>query len=331
MSAPQISIVVLSCNRRDDLAKNLPRLAAWTAESGNELIISDNASSDGSRELLAQIRSQFPHVQVALNETNLGVGAGRNVGFRLATGEILLCLDDDSDPQPEFLEALPGLFAAYPEVGLISPRILHPSSGENQNDHGPDPCLVANFHGSCHAFRREVVDAIGLQDEGCRFGGEEIDFSIRAHGAGFSTLVHPDYISYHNSFVRPVEEQMKRWTQWVYNYARVLGKNFPAPMATRLANGYTKQFAFKFVRAGQRGEAAKLTAEGARGLADGLKLFTSCPPATVEFYSHPDLRPEFGNVTVMQKILARILRKKHREPYPVERRPLPEPVGPAGG
>ena len=124
---------------------------------------------------------------------------------------------------------------------------------------------------------------------------------------------------------------MKRWTQWVYNYARVLGKNFPEPMARRLANAYTKQFAFKFVRAGQRDEAAKLTAEGARGLADGLKLFTTCPPATVELYSHPDLRPEFGNVTVMQKIVARILRTQHREPYPVERRPLPGPAGTPGG
>lgn len=331
MSVPQISIVVLSCNRRDDLARNLPRLAAWTAKTGNELIISDNASTDESRELLAQIQSQHPHVQVALNETNLGVGAGRNVGFRQATGDILLCLDDDSDPQVEFLEDLPGLFAAYPEAGIISPQIMHPTSGENQNDHGPDPAFVANFHGSCHAFRRELVAAIGLQDEGCHFGGEEIDYSIRAHAAGFSTLIHPDYVSYHNSFVRPVEEQMKRWTKWVYNYARVLGKNFPEPMARRLATSYTKQFAFKFVRAGQQAEAAKLTREGARGLVEGLKLFTGCPATTIEFYSDPDLRPEFGNVTLLQKIVGRVLRKKHREPHRVERRPVPAPTRTAGG
>lgn len=323
MSAPQISIVVLSCNRRDDLTKNLPRLAAWTAKTGNELIISDNASTDGSRELLTELQSQFPHVKVSLNETNLGVGAGRNVGFRLATGDIILCLDDDSDPEEEFLEVLPSLFAAYPEMGVMSPRVLHPETKENNNNHGPDPAFVANFHGSCHAFRRAVVDAIGLQDEGCKFGGEEIDFSIRAHMAGYRTLVHPDFISYHNCFVRPPEEQMKRWKQWAYNYARVLGKNFPEPMARRLATQYSKRFAFKFARLGQREEAVKLALEGERGLADGLKLFTGCPPETVAFYSHPDLRPEFGNVTVWQTIVARILQKKHREPYPVERRPLP--------
>lgn len=296
---PVLSIVILSHNRLADLRANLEYLLAAGREDW-EIIVVDNASTDGTPEYLAGLG--HPRLTVVANPENRGVAGGRNDGFRLAKGEFIVCIDDDSQPELGFLNDLPALFAAYPEAGLITPLVLHAQDGTPQNDHGMDPMWVSNFHGSCHAFRRSLLDEIGYQDELCTFGGEEIDFSVRAHKAGYHTLYHPEYVSRHNSFVRPPAEQMKRWHRWAYNYARVLGKNFPPEMAKKLADEHTRQFALKLARAGQPRGSQTIAQEGLRGLLEGLAANEHCPVETQRFYSNPDLAPEFGNKTLLRKI-----------------------------
>lgn len=304
---PVLSIVILSHNRLDDLRANLEYLldanrADW------EVIVVDNASTDGTVEHLLGL--SHPALTTILNKENRGVAGGRNDGFARATGEYILCIDDDSQPELGFLDDLPALFAAYPEAGLITPLVLHAKDGSPQNDHGMDPMWVSNFHGSCHAFRRALLDEIGYQDELCTFGGEEIDFSVRAHKAGYQTLYHPEYVSYHNSFVRAQEEQMKRWHRWAYNYARVLGKNFPPEMAKKLADEHTRQFALKVVRAGKREESQTILQEGLKGLMEGLASNELCPVETQRFYSNPDLAPEFGNKPIIRKVWQKVAKPK---------------------
>ncbi|MDK3156887.1 glycosyltransferase [Kamptonema cortianum] len=293
---PPVSIVVLSYNRLADLRVNVPQLAEWCGEFGYELIVADNASTDGSQEYLAEAKSQFSVLQVVQNSENLGVGSGRNSGFRIANGRIILCLDDDSLPQREFLADLPALFEAYPEAGLICPLVIGKVDRVPDNYHGDEPAWVANFHGACHAFKREVVDCIGLQDEGCEFGGEEIDYSIRAHDAGFKTLYHPGYISEHNVVQQTGPERSRRTARWIYNYSRVLTKNFGPEKGAALAKNYTRVRWAALIR-GRHFELAKaLWPEHARGVQKGCEDVNLVSEGTLSFYSDPDLRPFFGNV-----------------------------------
>ncbi len=321
-----ISIVVLARNRPDEVANNLPILAAWAAGTGNELIVVDNASTDDTPVRIAAVRESHPEIAFVENRENLGVGGGRNTGFRLAKGDVVLCLDDDSNPDIDLLEDLEALFTAYPEMGILTPQIVHATSGVYQNHRMADPHWVANFHGSCHAFSRKVIDAIGLQDEECTFGGEELDYSVRAHKAGFKTLYHPDYRSLHNSFERTYEEQMQRWTHWVYNYARVLAKNFPGETGERFARNYIQLFTLKFLRAGRKEEAATVRQRGLDGFKKGQAVAEPCPAETLAFYDNPRLLPEFGNASVFQKALLRtplqFLVPGNLERNRVERRPL---------
>jgi len=305
-----LSIVVLSYNRRPDVEQNIPKLLAWCHANKGELIFVDNNSSDGTQEFIRGLLPKHPELKFVENAENRGVAGGRNDGFKLAQGKIILSIDDDSSPETDFLDKLPSIFEAYPEAGLMSPLIRHAKENSPQNDNGSDPTWVANFHGCCHAFRSDLIEKIGYQDELCTFGGEELDFSIRANKVGLKTLYHPDYICHHNSFVRPIEEQMKRWSRWVYNYARVLGKNFPAVTASKFAREYTKQFAFKLVRNGQSSYADELKKEGSRGLTDGLASAEPCPNDTLKFYLNPELTPEYGNRTLLRKLVRKFIKSK---------------------
>ena len=89
-----ISVVVLSHNRLKDLQQNLCRWCEGRI-SNLEIIVVDNASSDGSAQFLQQL-DEAGKIKAVLHDHNLGVAAGRNAGFRLAKGELIVCLDDDA-------------------------------------------------------------------------------------------------------------------------------------------------------------------------------------------------------------------------------------------
>lgn len=324
MSNPEVSIVVLSYNRQAEIEKNLPYLAAWTEKTQNELILVENKSTDDSLAIARKIAEQYPHIQIVANEENLGVGLGRNKGFRLAKGDIILNLDDDSRPDENFLDDLTALFRAYPDVGILSPLIVHPTLGMRQNGDSDDPHYVANFHGSCHAISKVVFEKIGYLDPDCRFGGEEIDFSIRAHKVGIKTLYHPDYKCYHNNFVRDnKQEDHFRVSQWHYNYCRVLGKSFPAPVARKFARAYRNHQFAKLLFSKKKMVGLGLFMEMCKkGLADGMKQNEPCPQETLDFYMNPHMIPEYGNVTLTQKIIWKLMKKKIADPPRAERKDL---------
>ena len=91
--------------------------------SGTEVIVVDNASSDGSP---AAIRAAFPRVRLIENEDNAGFGAANNQAMSGACGDFFLLLNSDAFPQPGAIPALLAHLRAHPEVGLVGPRLLNP-------------------------------------------------------------------------------------------------------------------------------------------------------------------------------------------------------------
>ena len=94
------SLVIPNWNGRDLLEKYLPSVVkAMSLHPGNEVIVVDNASSDGSAEF---INSHFPTVRVLQLPENLGFGGGSNAGFRAAKNDIVVLLKSDMSVETDF-------------------------------------------------------------------------------------------------------------------------------------------------------------------------------------------------------------------------------------
>ncbi len=303
-----LSVVVLSYNRKEELLKNLPSLCGASRETGFDLVVVDNASTDGSRAVLEELAQKNPGLRVLLNEENLGVGKGRNVGLKTVNTEFAVCIDDDTTISSSDIEEIPELFKAHPEAGILSFRVRHSLTGQWQNDHGNVACDVSNFHGAGHAFRCELLIRLKYLDEYCTFGGEELDMSIRAHAAGYRTIYVPEIVVYHNSFSRPGPEGADRRERWVYNYTRVLFKHFPRAMAVLFTLRYLTGHLYYGCRKFGVLFGFRLFIAALKGSNDGMKIHALVPEGTVRYYKRSDLRPDFGNIPLIKKMISRLTR-----------------------
>jgi GT2 family glycosyltransferase len=299
-----ISVVILSHNRLKELKQNL---LDWCENrtSNLELVVVDNGSSDGSAEFLRQLDAAGKIRAICL-EHNVGVAAGRNTGFRVVKGEIILCLDDDAYLLPTEVDKIIRYFQEDATLGVLSLSVIHAVTGEKQNPHGNKTIEIANYHGAAHAFRAEALREIGYLDEQCIFGGEELDSCIRLYEKGYHCWYTPEIVALHNSFYRQGGIGLSRSCQWVYNYARVLFKNFPSRMAGLYANRLLMTHLFHGLKRFGVTGAFEIISADYRGRRKGKEQYQPVSDRTVRFYSNPDLRPEFGNVAISKKVLRRI-------------------------
>lgn len=173
-SLRDVSVAILSCNRKDDLRRTLTWLlddiAPW-----REVVVADNASSDGTVEML---RSEFPSVRVLALDENAGV-AGLNQGLLSCSGKWILSLDDDSCPVLETWGDLDGILKRNCEFDTItcSVRSSRKELGEPFVS-GISPYFGLHQAGSL--VRRELMQELGGYDASLFLWGVELDFSARA-------------------------------------------------------------------------------------------------------------------------------------------------------
>jgi len=317
-----MSVVLLSHNRLDELIRNIPELIDNCARFGYELIIVDNASDKNICSYLTRITSSKPNVVLMLNESNLGIAGGRNSAFALAQGEFVLSIDDDTRVSSEVLRDLPGLMRGkYLEVGILALRIKHPFTGEEQNFAGDYDTPVRNHHGAACVIRREVLARIGGIDDFCDFGFEELDICIRAHAAGFQILYTPELVVYHNSYLRPGGVGFERRRKRIFNCSRTMCKYFPFWMAQKLSARYFVQAIRGFILNKEISNLFRLFLDHLRGCYLGLRHRTLMPPATVAYYSDPNLVPENGNQPYFGPLIKRKLFQTHRSDQFKKRNP----------
>ena len=101
---PLVSVVLLNWNGQQVVEKCLKSLQKQTY-SPLEVIVVDNASTDGSAEL---VKKGFPEVKLIVNKTNLGFGGGNNVGIRVSQGKYVMMLNNDTRLDPKCIEELKG-------------------------------------------------------------------------------------------------------------------------------------------------------------------------------------------------------------------------------
>lgn len=120
---PKVSAVVVSYNTRGLLRKCLASLG-----EADEVIVVDNASRDGSAEMVA---AEFPRVKLVRNSRNLGFGAANNQGLGVMSCDVALLFNSDAEARPGAIPLLAALFAD-PTVVAAGGRLVHPD-GEEQN------------------------------------------------------------------------------------------------------------------------------------------------------------------------------------------------------
>jgi GT2 family glycosyltransferase len=221
-----VSAVVVSWNTRALLRECVASTLADAADLGGrvEIIVVDNASSDGSVEM---VRSEFPTVRVIANESNNGFASATNQGLRASRGTHLMLLNPDTRVMRGSLRAMVSFLESHPRVGSVGPRLVG-AQGEHQVSCFPLPTLakelwrlyhldrlyvlasyplsrfsdglpqqVESIQGACMLLRREALEQTGLLDERFFIYTEEIDLCRRLVDAGWDIFFVPAAVVVH--------------------------------------------------------------------------------------------------------------------------------------
>ncbi len=208
-----LSVIIVSYNVRDDLKNCLRSLAEHPPAAPHEVVVVDNASTDGTAQM---VRARFPDVRVIENPSNAGFARANNVGIRQSAGECILLLNSDTIATPGAIDRLLEALARHPEAAAAGPRLvdaaghaeisfgrmLSPFNELRQkllvrlHAAGVSPivrrvdALTRRAHapdwvsGACLLVRRADAEAVGLLDERFFMYAEDVDFcaALRARG-----------------------------------------------------------------------------------------------------------------------------------------------------
>jgi rhamnopyranosyl-N-acetylglucosaminyl-diphospho-decaprenol beta-1,3/1,4-galactofuranosyltransferase len=205
-----VAVVIVTHNRADLLGRTLDGLAAQT-HPPDALIVVDNASTDHTREVLDRHPvSTGPSLQRLHLETNTGGSGGFRAGVETAYAQgfdRIWLMDDDVVPAPDCL----GLLMAQDEACLLCvredvrghlvekaathfdlsrPWSIRPKRASIETTYGDRSAMPERVEIDVVAFegflvRREVVEAVGLPDESFFIFYDDVDFALRARGAGY--------------------------------------------------------------------------------------------------------------------------------------------------
>ena len=205
-----LSIVIVSYNTREILRECLNRVREHGAGIDLETFVVDNASHDGSAEMVAE---EFPEADLTASPENLGFAAGNNVALRKASGRFLLLLNSDAYLLPGLLESTIQYMQENPRCGVLGVRLvgqdgkLQPSASGIASRFPDSPILggpdyawwdhsdvreVGWVPGAYFLIRRELTDRIGFLDERYFLYYEETDFCLQTKRAGYQTIFYPD-------------------------------------------------------------------------------------------------------------------------------------------
>lgn len=212
MTQPLLFTVILNTNRREDTLACLASLAASTV-ANHEIIVLDNASTDGSVEA---IQARFPAVQVIPLADNKGYAGNNNVGIEAALAQgadWVFVLNEDTIVDPDCLADLLVVGERETGAGILGPMVYHydqpeviQSAGggmdgamaawhiaENEPDAGrfTEPHEVEWIHGCAILVRRAVIEQLGMLDERFFYYWEETEWCLRARRGGWRILHVP--------------------------------------------------------------------------------------------------------------------------------------------
>lgn len=296
MVAPLASVIVPSLNGAHLLPACLDSLARQSY-SNLEVIVADGASRDRTQQLLAQ---QYPSVRLIALRTNLGFTGNVNAGLRGARGEVLCLLNNDAQADVDWVAACVDTLVSRPELGSVASKVLYVdgstinSAGDllrrdgsacqrgNGLPDGPQwdrSAQVFGAMGGAAAYRKAMLQDVGLLDEQFFMYLEDLDLAFRAQLRGWSCQYEPHARVTHIGGASGGGSLESFYNG--RNLIRLWAKDLPAGLVSRMLPSvlrYQSERARKALAA-WRGAAARATLRGQLvGMAELPRHLADRPP-----------------------------------------------------
>ena len=218
----ELSLSVVSYRTAALLRRCLSALEAERAQLDMDVTVVDNASGDGSAEIVS---TEFQWVRLIRNDRNAGFGKAHNQAMRGASGRYLLILNSDAIPEPGALRTLVDFLEAHPRVAVAGPKLRHPDGSVQPSRRrfptlatlflestqlqrlSPDNAVLRRYFvadrsdddaqevdwlvGACLCVRDSAARAVGLFDERFFVYSEELDWCRRFRAAGWGVAYVP--------------------------------------------------------------------------------------------------------------------------------------------
>jgi GT2 family glycosyltransferase len=247
----KLSIAIVNHDQKALLKQALNALVAACGNIDYELVIVDNASVDGSREM---VENEFPETHFTSNQLNTGIAKANNQALQLCTGDYILMVSPDTKCCKDSLEKMIGFMDEHKNAGGLSVRMISPQGHFiPESIHGLNNAWATFFkligfaknlvktrlydklrkdwveefqiteidiiNGACMFLRRSALADIGLFDERFVQYGYDIDLSYRLRLAGYRNFYFPK-----TYFFKYEDQQVNNfnWTRVRYFYGAML-------------------------------------------------------------------------------------------------------------
>ena len=249
----KVAVVILNYNGKKFLEEFLPMVIANTDPDLAEIVVADNASTDGS---LAFMKEHFPDIRLIVNESNGGFATGYNLALRQIEAQYYVLLNSDIEVAPHWIEPVIDLMDSDPQIAACQPKILsfydrdkfeyagasggfidrygypfcrgrvfqHIETDQGQYD---DVCEVFWATGACMFVRADLYLNHGGLDDSFFAHMEEIDFCWRMKNLGYKIFCCPQSKVYHiGGGTLPKSSARKTYLNFRNNLS-LLFKNLP--------------------------------------------------------------------------------------------------------
>jgi len=255
---PDLSIIIVSYNSRQDVARCLRSLQRFCTGVSMEIIVFDNASIDGTADMIA---SDFSEVHLIRHPENAGFARANNLAAAQARGRYLLLLNPDTWVDDDLGAALVRYLDAHPEADAIAPRVLLPDGSLQEGSVCALPTLKRIFYeqiglsglfprspvfgayrmthwdhdevrqvehatGACLAIRRQVYQQARGLDESFFMYIEDVEFSHRLKKLGKKTYYLPSAHVYHAGYRSGSRQPVENFLELYRSFYRYLRKHF---------------------------------------------------------------------------------------------------------
>jgi glycosyltransferase involved in cell wall biosynthesis len=293
---PLISVIIPTKNRREILIRNLERLHECTYKN-LEVIVVDDGSTDGTQAALAKL---LPAPKVVRRETSAGPGLARHAVMAMARGEFLFLLDDDSYVEPGAFEKMVEVFAEDPDAAAVTLRITSVANALVYTRHLTLPYCKLIWGGGT-GIRAEVVKEVGGFTSITDFHGEEFDYAVRLTDQGYKIRYAPEIQAFDEGVGHSLRFPPDRLIN-VRNWILIFFSLFPFYTAALFSWRAVVSYGIRSGRERSYIPLIKGLLQATRRLPNTIRHRRLVSPATVEFYSDPNLLPETFNIPVSRKV-----------------------------